>query len=94
MYEHDPSCVRYKSTKLVSSVLRSSQRSIFLLPPIKVSRTFTGDNQFKLKTLLNKNEGFIANNILHKREAFSDSNEERLLYRIRFKNRIFNNASN
>ncbi len=52
------------------------------------------DNQFKLKTLLNKNEGFIANNILHKREAFSDSNEERLLYRIRFKNRIFNNASN
>ena len=51
------------------------------------------DNQFKLRVLLNRNEGLIANNILHKREAFSDNKEERLFYRIRFKNRIFSNAS-
>ena len=46
------------------------------------------DTKYITKILLKKNEGYIANNILHKREKFFDNKNKRLLKRIRFSKKL------
>jgi len=46
------------------------------------------DTKYVIKILLKKNQGFIANNILHKREKFFDNKNKRLLKRIRFSKKL------
>jgi len=46
------------------------------------------DEKYIFKLLLKKNQGYVANNILHKRESYIDGNKKRLLKRLRFSNRI------
>ena len=42
------------------------------------------DNKYVQHLLLNKNQGYLANNILHKREAYTDGYNKRLIKRLRF----------
>lgn len=46
------------------------------------------DTKYITKILLKKNQGYIANNILHKREKFFDNKNKRLLKRIRFSKKL------
>jgi len=46
------------------------------------------DNPYMFSYRLSKNEGVICNNVLHKRSAFEDGENKRLLYRGRFYNRV------
>jgi len=46
------------------------------------------DNKYKFSILLKENQGYIANNILHKREEYTDGANKRLLKRLRFSKRI------
>jgi hypothetical protein len=46
------------------------------------------DTKYTFKLLLQENQGYLANNILHKRESYIDGKKKRLLKRIRFSNRI------
>ena len=48
----------------------------------------THEKKYIFKLLLRKNQGYIANNILHKRESYIDGEKKRLLKRLRFSNRI------
>ena len=46
------------------------------------------EKKYIFKLLLEKNQGYIANNILHKRKSYIDGEKKRLLKRLRFSNRI------
>ena len=46
------------------------------------------DNKYKFNILLEENQGYVANNILHKREPYTDGENKRLLKRLRFLKRI------
>ena len=46
------------------------------------------DTKYITKILLKKNQGYIANNILHKREKFFDNKNKKLLKRIRFSKKL------
>ena len=46
------------------------------------------DEKYLFKLLLKKNQGYIANNVLHKRENYIDGDKKRLLKRLRFSNRL------
>ncbi len=46
------------------------------------------DNKYKFNVLLKENQGYVANNILHKREEYTDGKNKRLLKRLRFSKRI------
>tara|TARA_B100001113_G_scaffold353132_1_gene356445 strand:+ start:28 stop:912 length:885 start_codon:yes stop_codon:yes gene_type:complete len=46
------------------------------------------DKRYIFDLLLKENQGYIANNILHRREEFNDGKKKRLLKRIRFLNRV------
>ena len=46
------------------------------------------DEKYLFKLLLKKNQGYIANNILHKRENYIDGDKKRLLKRLRFSSRL------
>ena len=48
----------------------------------------TEDKKYVFKILLKKNQGYIANNILHKREKYIDGENKRLLKRLRFSRRV------
>ncbi len=48
------------------------------------------DNPYMFSYRLNANEGVVCNNVLHKRSAFEDNNNKRLLYRGRYYNRVSN----
>ena len=48
----------------------------------------TEDQKYLFKLMLKKNQGYIANNVLHKRESYLDGDKKRLLKRIRFSNRL------
>lgn len=49
---------------------------------------FLQHNPYMFSYRLNAKEGVICNNVLHKRSAFEDDSEKRLLYRGRFYNRV------
>ncbi len=44
----------------------------------------TNEDKYIYRLLLKKNQGYVANNILHKREEYTDDGEKRHLKRIRF----------
>ena len=46
------------------------------------------DNKYVINILLKENQGYIANNILHKREKYIDGESKRLLKRLRFSRRV------
>ena len=46
------------------------------------------DEKYLFKLQLKKNQGYIANNVLHKRENYIDGDKKRLLKRLRFSNRL------
>ena len=46
------------------------------------------DKKYLFKLQLKKNQGYIANNVLHKRENYIDGDKKRLLKRLRFSNRL------
>ena len=46
------------------------------------------DNKYVINILLKENQGYIANNILHKREKYIDGENKRLLKRLRFSRRV------
>lgn len=48
----------------------------------------TNDNIYVQHLLLKKNQGYLANNILHKREEYVDGQNKRLIKRLRFSKRI------
>ena len=50
---------------------------------------FLNDNEeYIFSLLLENNQGYLANNVLHRREEYIDGEKKRLLKRIRFLNRI------
>ena len=50
---------------------------------------FLNDNEeYIFSLLLENNQGYLANNVLHRREEYVDGDKKRLLKRIRFLNRI------
>ena len=53
-----------------------------------ISSFILDDDKYIFKLLLKKNQGYIANNILHKREGYLDGENKRLLKRLRFSERI------
>jgi len=53
-----------------------------------ISSFILDDNKYIFKLLLKKNQGYLANNILHKRESYLDGKNKRLLKRLRFSERI------
>ena len=46
------------------------------------------NDKYTFDLLLKENQGYLANNILHKRDEYKDVNKKRLLKRIRFSKRI------
>ena len=46
------------------------------------------DNHYTFNLLLKENQGYLANNVLHKREEYVDGNNKRLLKRLRFSKRV------
>ena len=51
--------------------------------------SFLNDNEeYIFSLLLKNNQGYIANNVLHRREEYVDGKKKRLLKRIRFSNRV------
>ena len=53
-----------------------------------ISSFILDDDKYIFKLLLKKNQGYLANNILHKREGYLDGENKRLLKRLRFSERI------
>jgi hypothetical protein len=53
-----------------------------------ISSFILDDSKYIFKLLLKKNQGYLANNILHKREEYLDGENKRLLKRLRFSERI------
>lgn len=53
-----------------------------------ISSFILDDDKYIFKLLLKKNQGYLANNILHKRERYLDGENKRLLKRLRFSERI------
>ena len=53
-----------------------------------ISSFILDDDKYIFKLLLKKNQGYLANNILHKREKYLDGENKRLLKRLRFSERI------
>ncbi|MDG2172157.1 MAG: TauD/TfdA family dioxygenase [Gammaproteobacteria bacterium] len=46
------------------------------------------DNYYTFNILLRENQGYIANNVLHKRKEYVDGDKKRLLKRLRFSERV------
>ena len=83
------------SEKFLNMRFTSRQQNIIwrkddMIKKIKnyISSFILDDSKYIFKLLLKKNQGYLANNILHKREEYLDGENKRLLKRLRFSERI------
>ena len=83
------------SEKFLNMRFTSRQQNIIwrkddMIKKIKnyISSFILDDSKYIFKLLLKKNQGYLANNILHKRERYLDGENKRLLKRLRFSERI------